>query len=552
VLDLAFLALPLLFVVLVGAGVSAGLAPRLPADAQAALAPIAGAALVAVASVLLPHGVPARPLAVAVAAAGLLATAVLGRRLLRASAVPLAVGLAAVALAAAPWLARGGWQATSLYGSTDAYHWVSQARSYLDGPAPAPVSEHPDRLTYERTKEQHWAVAVPFALAQLAWMSGFDPVDVYGALAALLGALLPLGAYACARGCLGWRRGPAAAAALLLAANASLLFATHFSWQQQAAGAAFTFAAAWTLRLGLEPDAPRRELVLAALLAAAALASYRLGFAPYLGGSLALVAAAYVLVARERLAVAGRLALFAVAAAILAAPSLAALGRGLPEFVSSGGFSTAFKRAFPGGQPAEALGLVPRVWALEEGWVDALELAWLAGASAVALALLALGFRAARRQPRRDFVLAGGLLALGGWIVLLLPPFAPYLSYKLLAYTAPFLLLAALSAGRLAALAVAVLALPAAAVATLAAVDARTATPVPAAPPGAVVEIAVDDPWEQAWALYRLREHVVSVDRPSFLLTAQGRARRAEAYRNGPVSYRLVARGDVLRIVPAR
>jgi hypothetical protein len=545
--DLALLWLPLAglaLATLAGAGLVSALAPGLPADARAALAPLAGVAALAAASTLLPLGASSKAVALTVLGAGLVATLALRSAWasLRAGVVPLALAVAAVALAGAPALARGDWQPTSLYGSTDAYHWVSQGRAYLEEPAPKPVEEHPDRLTYERSHDQHWAVAVPFGVGQLAWLQGSDAVEAYGALAALLFALLPLASYAAARACLGWRPALAAAAGAAVTLNASLLFASHFSWQQQVAGSALAFAAAAVLRLGLAPDAPRRTLGLAALLAAGALGTYRLGFFPFLALLLAAVVGAYAWRSDDRRAVLRRGAGFLGAAGLLALPSLVALVRGVPEFVGSGGFSTAFKEAFPIGQPAEALGLVPRVWALEEGWGGALRIGWLLAASVLAAALFWLGIRAARRALRADFLLAGAALVLGGYLVLLLPVFAPYLSYKLLSYGAPFLVLLALSplAHRRGRTEVAVTALAAAflaasgAVATVAA-D-RSARPpdlvaAGAVPRDAVVLISTDDPWRQAWQLYALRDVRVSVEWPTYLLTAQGRGRPAAGYR---------------------
>jgi hypothetical protein len=560
--ELGLLLVPLAalaYLTAIGAGATVALAPRLPGDAQAALSPVVGAALVAAASVLLPLGIPARAVAVAIGIAGVLATFVFRARVvaaLRAGAAPLVVALAAIALASAPSLARGDWHAASLYGSTDAYHWSSQARAYLDGPPASPVTEHPDRLSYERTRDQHWAVAVPFGVLQLAWITGADPPAIYGALAALIACLLPLVTFVAARACLEWRRELAAAAALVVAGNAALLFATHFSWQQQAAGSAFAFAAALLLRLALEQGAPGREAAAAALLAAAALATYRLGFGPYVLALLGAVVCAYAIRRRDRLRQAGRaVAVFAAALAALAAPSLVALARGLPDFVSGGGFSTAFKRAFPDGQLAEALGLVPSVWASEDGWPETARILWLVGASAVAVAVLALGVAAIRRSraPRLDFLVAGVALALAGYVVLLVPSFASYLSFKLLSYTAPFLVLLAFSplalvrtrTGAVAAIAVAALVVPSAVVATVAAID-DSRTPgelttlpvaVSALPAEAVIAVDVEDPWQQAWAVYYLSDRRVSVERPSFLLTAQGRATDAAAYRHRPVDY---------------
>jgi hypothetical protein len=86
-------------------------------------------------------------------------------------------------------------------------------------------------------------------------------------------------------------------------------------------------------------------------------------------------------------------------------------------------------------------------------------------------------------------------------------------------------------------------------VATVSAREARRAPDVTVGrlPADAVVEIATDDPWEQAWAIYALRDVRISVERPTYLLTAQGRAREAAAYRHRPVSH--VLRGE--RVVPA-
>ena len=567
--ELGLLAAPLgglAFLFVVGLGPAAALAPRLPADAQAALTPVVGGALVACASVLLPFGVAARPLAVGVAALGVAVAVAFRRRVgsaLRAAVLPIALALAAIVLAGVPGLNRGEWDAATLYGSTDAYHWASQAHAYLDGPAPPPVTEHPDRLTYERSKSQHWAVALPFGLLQLAWLSGADPAAAYGAFAALLAALLPLAVFAVARGCLEWRPSAASLAALALAGNAALLFSTYFSWQQQVAGVAFAFTAAAALRLALEPNAPAAETLLASLLAAAALATYRLGFAPYFLVLLAAVVLACAARRRTRaeLRRLGRpLALFAVVAAAAASPSLAAVGGGLPEFVSSGGFATAFKRAFPDGQLGEALGLAPNVWGLEEGWPAVGRLAWLILAWVAALILLVAGARALRGSPRADFVAAGAALTVAGYLVLLLPVFASYLSFKILAYGAPFLVLLALTPfarrGSPLPLAAAALLLPAAAVALVVGAQ-RSEAPGAAEldtaliPSDAVVSVDVDDPWEQAWALYYLRRFRLSVEHPSYLLTAQGPSRSAAAYRHRPVDFVLRDQAGRLMLEPA-
>src|SRR6185369_11949710 len=72
-------------------------------------------------------------------------------------------------------------------------------------------------------------------------------------------------------------------------------------------------------------------------------------------------------------------------------------------------------------------------------------LAWPLLLTAAALGILYLGIRAiSPRTLRVDFLLAGAVLTIGGYLVLLLPAFAPYLSFKILSYGAPFLVLLAL------------------------------------------------------------------------------------------------------------
>ena len=82
--ELATAALPLLGLAvagLAGIGITAALAPALPGDAQAALAPLAGFALLAAASTLLPYGATTGVLAPIVLALGLAVTVAVRRRL---------------------------------------------------------------------------------------------------------------------------------------------------------------------------------------------------------------------------------------------------------------------------------------------------------------------------------------------------------------------------------------------------------------------------------------------------------------------------------------
>jgi hypothetical protein len=236
---------------LAGSGATVALAPRLAPGAHAALSPIVGAGTLAIASTAVPYGAPVR-LVGALWAATLAGLAWHQRAgvwaAVRAARPLLVVVPVALALAGAPSLARGDWRVLTLFSaSTDAYHWVSQANAFLDGPAPAPSTAFPDRLTFERIHEQHWAVALPVLLAQVAWMLRLDPALIYAALAAIVYCLLPLAVHASARGAFEWSSRVSVLAALAVAGNASLLFASYFSWQQQILGTAFSVAGASTL-----------------------------------------------------------------------------------------------------------------------------------------------------------------------------------------------------------------------------------------------------------------------------------------------------------------
>ena len=132
----------------------------------------------------------------------------------------------------------------------------------------------------------------------LALLHGAGPADVYGALAALLGIAAPLAGYVCARACFELSPWRATLAAGLLALNANLLFAAHYGWHGQIAGAAFATCALAFLSLGLDPSAPARYRVAAGLFGAAALASYRMPIAPFLAVAALAVVGAHV--ARRR------------------------------------------------------------------------------------------------------------------------------------------------------------------------------------------------------------------------------------------------------------
>jgi hypothetical protein len=542
---------------MLGAGLAVTAGRRLPRDAQAALAPILGFAVLATTSTLVTL-VPVRVVTVVSFAVAALYAAWAWRRvrhMLRAAAPAAVVSVVAIALAAAPSLAEGNWMAKSYAGNTDSYLWVSQARSFLDGPPPKPASDFPDRVAYERASEQHWAIALPVENAQLAWVSGRDPADVYGALAALLSALLPLSAFVVARACLCWSRRLSTWSALAVAANASLLFASYFSWQQQLQASAMAFAGLALLRRGLEVGMPKAEILLAALLSAASVAVYRMAFAPYLAASVVVVFLGFALPHwREEWRRAGTALLtFVGAFVLLASASIVGFVLGIGRFVDNN-VNTGFKKGFPEGLPAEALGFVPRVWGASPIWVLV--------ATAIAASLLFEAYRQLRRKrpPRADFLLSGlVLLGVGYVLALLLSNVPPYVSYKLLSYGTVLLVLSAVAPlallrGRRTRLALgltlATLTVASSTVAIARGIDGSRSSAefsgLSAAasklPTGAVVSVELDSPWEQSWAIYALRGHRLSIVRPEFILTEVGLARDGSYYRHQHTTFVLAAK----------
>ena len=562
--ELALLGVPLAALAsltIVGAGVTTALSPRFPRDAQAALAPVVGAALVATASVLVPLGVPARPLAVGVGVLGAAVTVACARRalaVLRSGAVPLAIAVCAVALAGAPSLARGDWGATSLYGSTDSYHWSSQARSYLDGPAPPPISEHPDRLSYERSKTQSWAFALPFGTLVLAWASGERPVRRSTRRSRPWSSRCCRSSrFACARACFEWRGRWAFAAALFLLADAALLYASHFSWQQQLAGTAFVFAAVTVLRLSLEPGAARREARARGPACRRRDRELPAGFRAVLRGG-DRRRRARLRVVEPRRARSDRPPLMAfVGRARRARRALAGRDRrsdSATTWPPAASPPRTRRRSRAARSPRRSASM-PRLWALEAGVaVGRQRSPGSSPASLLAAALLGAGAIAARRQQDPAGRLPGGRRWSHARRLRAVPPAdlhaVPHLQGARVRGSVPRLARAeparlrprqarrrgrrggCRAGGRLG----------------LRGDDRRRADDLRTTerlealsdaglPAGAVVSIRLEDPWEQAWALYYLREHRLSVERPSFILTGEGRPRDPAQYRHRPFDY---------------
>jgi hypothetical protein len=540
---------------LVGLGLAVTLGARFAPDAQAALAPILGFAIFATTSVLLSLGVPAIPLGLTVLVLPTVLTVALRRRVfpaLRASGRPFAVGLVALVLAGVPNLAAGNWTVRTYLGhTTDAYFWISQARSFYDGPPKAPASTYPDRVAYERVTEQHWAVALPFVTGEAAWLSGSDPAEAYGVIAAFVACLLPLAAYFCARGCLEWRPNLALCVGLALAVNASLLFASYFSWQQQLIGTGLGLASLGALRLALERPGSWRPQILAAFLAAAALASYRMAFAPYFAAMIAVVIGAYLVShsSLERRRVLRPLLGFAVLLLAFAAVSVVALVTGLHEFLAFG-VDTSFKRQFPAGNLTEALGFFPRMFGAGRAW------SVLAACVALPLFIVPLARLLRSSAPRVDFVLGSTLALVAAYAFLLATKAStPYTSFKLLAYGTPFFAFVVFGAAwlkkpsraRVAGVAGLLLLLG---TSTLVAVIAgssksesargltRLADIAPELGQG-TVSVRVIDPWQQAWATYYLRDVPLSIERPSLVLVGVAMVREPGIYRHPGAAYTL-------------
>ena len=220
--------------------------------------------------------------------------------------------------------------------------------------------------------------------------------------------------------------------------------------------------------------------------------------------------------------------------------------------------STPHKEAFPHGQIAEALGLVPRLWALEAGWPSAGTILWLVAGSLLAAALLGAGAIAARRQriPRGDFLAAGAGLTLGGYAFFLLPVFTPYLTYKVLAYGAPFLVLLALSPlalrrrqarrrghrrrGRASWCRPRSWRRPRRATTSGRRSGSRRC-PRRGCRPARWCRSRSRIRGTRRGPLYYLRDHRLSVERPSFILTGEGKARDPAQYRHRPIDYVLSA-----------
>jgi hypothetical protein len=251
--------------------------------------------------------------------------------------------------------------------------------------------------------------------------------------------------------------------------------------------------------------------------------------------------------------VAGFLGFFA----LLAASSLAGLALGLPHFLTQ---QLDVSGRFIGyGTFSNPLGLFP-VYPLQahvlQGWNSFAGPVWLVLANVLAVALFVLAVRRLRRArlPGSDFLLGGALLVFGGYCVSVVSMSNPYLSFKLLAYGTPLLVLlvfSPLATGsrprRVGILSVVALAFASAAASSATELGygiarsrsssdlASVAKAADRLPQEAVITVQLDRVWDQAWAAYYLRDRRLSVTDPSIYLSHENDERAALTSARAPV-----------------
>ncbi len=524
--------------------------PGIGRDARLALSPVVG---VAAFSTALAAGIPLLPshAALAAATACVLATIPIaalrsrGRpRVTRSQLAVAAIACIAILPVSVPALAHDTGGAAT-WGNADPYLWVSQAKSLLDGPPPAPATRFPDRVAYEHLERGGWAPALPSFVALAALSSHRDPLDAFAIVVAALYVLTPLTAFAIARVALGWSTRLSFAAGVLVALNPFQLYGAFYGWLPQIAAVACVLAAALAFRLSLGRSGTQPRLTsLSALLIAGALGIYRLPFLPYLVFILAVVVLGYLLQNRHTLRhsvrqVARQGALLTAAALVFVLPSAAGFVAHGSTFWSRQADVASWQR-YVRALPSDALGLTPRFPDLGRSMF----LGWRVFALLLAAVLLIAGTLALRRSVarERDLVLGIAIASVLAVAVAQLPSVTPYFSIKLMAYAvAPMILvaLAPLSGRRSFHPTIAVSALVVAVSLTVVIVGGfGTKSASALAPPSgdlgssAPVEVDFRSTWDQMWTIYYTRDHPTSVPHASDFLTGLGLSRPAAAYRH--------------------
>jgi hypothetical protein len=399
-------------------------------------------------------------------------------------------------------------------------------------------------------------------LAQLASAEGVDPVHAYGVFAVVIAGLLALTVFFGARGCMGWSRKRSAVAATIVTANGLVLLSSFYGWQAQllltTAGTLFVL----TLPQCFTRRSRTSDCVAPALFLAAGVALYGWIVAPYvlIGAAVGVVCLRHTPThhpspwragIRQAATVAGiACALGSVAIARAAATLVEGAQDASPaELASWSRYAWAY--------PSEALGLVPR------SPRDYPTVAWELLAIVVAAILLARGIRSAWsfRNPRGVVLVTAGATVGAELALLAISGTSPYPALKLMAYSAPLLTLLAVGprvqaprtakrppiGRRSRAFGIAIADVVAACLfaATTAsslhtglhfthpATDvAATAKAAQSLPSSEVIRIAVNDPRDQVWLVYFLRDHPLAIEQPSIVFTgySEHEATRAQRF----------------------
>jgi hypothetical protein len=531
---------------LAGLGTAGLIAPRAPREAQAALAPLVTSAILFVTS---PIGlIGMAPLLLGLGVLGLLTlTTVVRRRqsiaIVRRAALPAVVAFSVVAIYAAPAFRHGTWAAATT-GNQDAYLWVSQARSVEDGAPSGAEATTPDRIAYHHLLHDAWPTAIPVSLAELAAVERVDPVHAYGVFSVVIAAMLALGVLFGAHGCLHWPKRRSTVAAASVALNGLVLLSSFYGWQAQllltTTGTLFVLMAPGCLR----PGTRALEFLGPSLFAAAAAAIYGWTIAPFVFVALAVCWSSRERMVQRRLSLRSFALKLGALVTLTAAMGADAIIRAAISLAHGSQNASAAARSFwdqyAWAYPSDALGLVPRTPRNAPG------IGWelVAGLVAGLLIVRALWSARSARDLSRSVLAVAAIAIIVELIALALGGSGPYPSLKLMGYAAPILTLFTLSSRwwssggakikvrtpRSRTMGIALLNVTAGTLffATTAyalstgLLKTRPATEVvPAAraagalPSNKVTLLAVNDPWDQVWLAYFLRDRPLAVRQPS-------------------------------------
>jgi hypothetical protein len=540
-----------------GLGLAGLIASRAPREAQAALAPLIAAAVIFVTSPILLLGVPPLPLAATVLGLLALVTAMRHRHsaaIARRAAGPAVLACVALALYAGPALKHRTWAAATT-GNQDAYVWVSQANSLAHGPPKGAARTTPDRVPYDLIAHRSWPTAIPGGVAELAAATRLDPVHAYGLFSVVIAGLLALAVFFGARGCLQWTQRRSALAMAVVSGNGVIMLSSFYGWQAQ-----LLLTTAATLFVLMLPDCFDRrsgpaECLGPSLFAASAIAVYGWTFAPFVvvAGAVcwncwrqwqAASSGSGRWFARRLSTVVGLTVAIGSVAITRALITLAHGSQHLTQSLQN--FWNQYAWAFP----SDALGLVPR------SPRDTPGIGWEMLAGVVAAVLIVRGLRFARSSPRGTVLVAASVTLIVELVVLVVTGSSPYPSFKLMAYSAPLFTLLVLSARasrpadlrptlttRMSVIGIAIVNVLAAcfflastSVAVFTGFRTRPATRMfptaraaEALPPRTVIQINVEDGWEQAWLAYYLRNRPIALQSPSLVFVGYSKNDAAHA-----------------------